>query len=207
MRFISSILAALALTAGAHAYAQSAPAEGYSVLGTPQPTEHPNKIEVREFFFYGCPHCLHLHPSLAAWAKQKPKDVEMVYVPTIFRTEWEPMANTFYALEAMGKLDQLDDALYQAWGLGQYLVEVDKIADFVAQHGVDRKKFLDTYNSFSVQSKVERAKQMLQSYGITGTPTIVVDGKYVITGLTPDKMISELDEVVRIARKEHAGKH
>ncbi len=207
MKLIGKIFAAFALVFAAQAGAQAASPEGYSYLNPPQPTENRNKIEVREFFFYGCSHCFHLHPTLSAWEKRKPKDVEMVYVPTVFRAEWEPMAVTFYALEALGKQRQLDDDLYKAWGEGQYLVDPDRIADFVGQHGVDRKKFLDAYHSFSVQSKVERSKQMLEGYAITGTPTIVVDGKYVISGLEPDKMISVLDKVVQMARAEHAGKH
>ncbi len=206
MKLISKIFAALALMSAAYAHAQSAPTPGYTRLEPPQPTLNARKIEVREFFFYGCSHCFHLHPFLSEWEKKKPKDVDMVYVPTVFQTSWEPMANTFYALETLGKQKQLDDALYQAWSAGQYLVDTDKIADFVAQHGVDRQKFLDAFNSFSVQSKVERSKQMLLAYGVSGTPTLVVDGKYVITGLLPEKMIEVLDEVVRLARKERAGK-
>jgi thiol:disulfide interchange protein DsbA len=207
MKLISKIFAVLALVFAVHAYAQSAPEEGYSVLNPPQPTRNANKVEVMEFFFYGCPHCFHLHPYLSAWEKKKPKYVEMVYVPTIFNPGWEPMANAYYALELLGKQKQLDDTLYTAWSENNVLVESDKIADFVAQHGVDRQKFLDAYNSFSVQSKVERSKQMVLSYGISGTPTLVVDGKYVITGLQPDQMVRVLDKVVRMAYLEHAGKH
>ncbi len=206
MKLISRIFAACALVFAGYAYAQSPPPQGYSQLMPPQPTHNPRKIEVLEFFFYGCSHCFHLHPMLSAWETRKPTDVEMIYVPTVFQTSWEPMANTFYALEALGRQKQLDDALYEAWGQGQYLVETDRIADFVAKRGVDRQKFLDAFNSFSVQSKVERSKQMLLSYGVTDTPTLVVDGKYVISGLVPEEMIRVLDKVVAMARTEHAGK-
>ena len=125
-------------------------------------------------------------------------------MPTIFRDSWEPMANTFYALESMGQQQQLHDALYRAWNEENLaLTDADKIADFVAKHGVDRAKFTAAYNSFSMQSKVTRAKQMIRSYNISGTPTLVVDGKYVIEGLQPEDTIRALKEVIVMARKAH----
>ncbi|MDD5299518.1 MAG: thiol:disulfide interchange protein DsbA/DsbL [Gallionella sp.] len=169
----------------------------------PQPTST-KKIEVLEFFFYGCSHCFHLHPHISTWEKTMPKDVELVYVPTIFRDSWEPMARTFYALESLGQQHQLHDALYKAWNVdNDVLGDEAKILDFVAPHGVDRAKFSAAYNSFSMQSKVTRAKQMIRSYGITGTPTLIVDGKYLITGLQPEETIRVLNEVIAMARKEH----
>jgi thiol:disulfide interchange protein DsbA len=145
-----------------------------------------------------------LHPLLSAWEKTMPKDVEMTFVPTIFRDSWEPMANTFYALESMGQQQQLHDALYRAWNEENLaLTDADNIADFVAKHGVDRAKFSAAYNSFAMQSKVTRAKQMIRSYGINGTPTLVVDGKYVIEGLQPEDTIRALKEVIVMARKAH----
>jgi protein dithiol oxidoreductase (disulfide-forming) len=133
-----------------------------------------------------------------------PKDVELTFVPTAFRDSWEPMANTFYALESMGQQQQLHDSLYRAWNEDNVaLTDEDKIADFVAKHGVDRAKFTAAYNSFSMQSKVTRAKQMIRSYGVDGTPTLVVDGKYKISGLQPEDTIRALKEVIVMARKEH----
>ena len=173
----------------------------YNVLPSPQPTSG-NKIEVLEFFFYGCSHCYHLHPELIEWEKGMPKDVELTYVPTIFRDSMEPMARTFYALESMGKMEQLHDPLYRAWNVDEIqLFEDDKIADFVASKGVDHAKFSAAYNSFSMRSKATRAKQMTRSYMISGTPTLVVAGKYVITGLQPDDTIRVLKEVIEMARK------
>lgn len=173
----------------------------YKLLNPPQPASA-RKIEVLEFFFYGCSHCFHLHPTLSAWEKTMPKDVELVYVPTIFRDSWEPMARTFYALESLGQLHQLHDALYQAWNVNNVdLSDEAKILAFVAPRGVDRAKFSAAYNSFSMQSKVVRAKQMIRSYGINGTPTLVVDGKYLITGLQPADAIRVLNEVIAMARK------
>lgn len=178
----------------------------YKLLNPPQPTDS-KKIEVLEFFFYGCSHCFHLHTPLTAWEKNMPKDVELTFVPTIFRDSMEPMARTMYALESMGQLDKLHDAIYRAWNVDKIeLFDEDSIVDFVAKHGVDREKFSAAYNSFSMQSKVVRAKQMVRGYRINGTPTLVVDGKYVITGLQPDDTIRVLKEVIEIARKARSGK-
>ena len=202
---IKGLLVALALMMGGTALADAQLGRDYSLLNPPQPTST-RKIEVLEFFFYGCSHCFHLHPLLSAWEKTMPKDVELTFVPTVFRDSWEPMANTFYALESMGKQQQLHDALYRAWNEdNMVLVDESKIADFVAKHGVDRAKFTAAYNSFAMQSKVMRAKQMIRSYGINGTPTLVVDGKYVIEGLQPEDTIRALKDVIVLARKEHRG--
>jgi len=202
---IKGLLVAAALFVSGTALAEAELGKDYSLLNPPQPTST-KKIEVLEFFFYGCSHCFHLHPLLSGWEKTMPKDVELVFVPTVFRDSWEPMANTYYALESMGKQQQLHDALYRAWNeQNMALVDEDTIADFVAKHGVDRAKFTAAYNSFAVQSKVTRAKQMIRSYGINGTPTLVVEGKYVIEGLQPEDTIRALKDVIVKARKEHQG--
>jgi thiol:disulfide interchange protein DsbA len=203
MKLLKSLVVAVALMLSGAALAGAELGKDYTLLNPPQPTEG-KKIEVREFFFYGCPHCFHLHPLLSAWEKSKSRDVELVLVPTIFRDSWEPMARTFYALESMDKREQLHDALYKTWNEdNNQLIDEDKIRNFVASHGVDGAKFSSAYNSFSIQSQVTRAKQMIRSYGIDGTPTIVVDGKYVIAGLQPEATIRALKEVIAMARKEH----
>lgn len=178
----------------------------YKLLNAVQPTST-KKIEVLEFFFYGCSHCFYLHHDLTAWSKKLPKDVELTYVPVIFRDSWEPMARTFYALDALGQRDQLHDALFQAWNVTNVdLSDEAKILDYIAPRGVDRARFSAAYSSFAMQSKVTRAKQMIRSYGITGTPTLVVEGKYAITGLQPADTIRVLDDVIAQVRKERAKK-
>jgi thiol:disulfide interchange protein DsbA len=202
MRLFKQMFVVVALLCVSYAHAEETASVGYKLLSTPQPTSG-KKIEVQEFFFYGCSHCYHLHPLLAAWEKKIPKDVGLQYVPVVFNEGWEPMAHTFYALESMGKLRQLHDPLFVAWNVSSVdLSDEAKIAEFVSKHGVDRSAFEAEYNSFAVSSKIARSNQLLQVYGIRGTPTIVVDGKYVITGLQPEETIRVLDEVVKIARKE-----
>ncbi|HUW25384.1 MAG TPA: thiol:disulfide interchange protein DsbA/DsbL [Gallionella sp.] len=203
--FIKSlVLAALLLTGSATLAAEVG--KDYKLLNPAQPASAA-KIEVLEFFFYGCSHCFHLHSHLSKWEKTMPGDVELTYVPVIFRDSWEPMARTYYALEMLGQLHPLHDALFKAWNVDNLdLSDATRIADFVAPYGVDRAKFLAAYNSFAMQSKVARSKQMIRSYGITGTPTLIVDGKYLITGLQPADTMRVLDEVIAMVRKEKTAK-
>lgn len=194
---------AVALLFCGSAFAAAQLGKDYTLLNPAQSTGT-KKVEVLEFFFYECSHCFHLHHELAAWEKTIPADVELKFIPTIFRDSTEPLARTYYALESIGKIKQLDDLIYQAIHVKQTaLYDMDSIAAFVSSNGVDRAKFSSAYNSFTVNSKVVRAKQMIRSYGINGTPTLVVDGKYVISGLQPADTIRVLNEVIAIARKAH----
>ncbi len=199
------VIAALFLSGGTTLVAAEL-GKDYKPLNPPQPVAG-KKIEVLEFFFYGCSHCFDLQKLLHPWLKTMPRDVEMVYVPTIYRDSMEPLARAFYALDSIGEGLKLHDKLYIAMNVdGVDLSDEAKIADFVAKNGVDRVKFSSAYNSFTVQSEVVRAKQMVRSYNIQGTPTLIVDGKYVITGLWPEDTIRVLDDVIKVARKERSGK-
>ena len=206
MRFFKQIFAVLALLCATSAHAEVMAGRDYTLLNPPQPTASGKKVEVLEFFFYGCSHCYHLHPLISEWEKKKPRDVDFQYVPTIFNEGWEPMAHTYYALQAMGKSQQLHDALFQAWHNNVDLSDEAKISQFLAKYGVDAARFDADYNSFTVQSKIMRSNQMVQDFGVRGTPTIAVDGKYIITGLQPDETIRVLNEVIKIARKERNGR-
>ena len=203
---IKSLVVATLLLVGGTTLAAAELGKDYKILSTAQLTSG-NKIEVLEFFFYGCSHCFDLHKPLSVWEKTIPKDVELIYVPTIYRESMEPLGRAFFALESLGQDHQLHDALYRAMNVDNVdLHDEAAISDFVARNGVDRAKFSAAYNSFSMQSKVTRAKQMIRSYGIAGTPTLVVDGKYLITGLFPADTIRVLNEVIVMARKARSGK-
>lgn len=207
MKLLKHIIAALLFLFATQVWADVEAGRDYKELSPAQPTHSGEKVEVLEFFFYGCTHCFHLHPQLSAWEKKMPKDVALQYVPVIFRDSWEGMARTFYALDALGQQRRLHDDLFDAWNVKNIeLGDEAQITNFVAQHGVDKAKFSAAYNSFTMSSKVARSNQMVRDYGIRGTPTIVVDGKYVITGLEPAETIKVLDAVVAKARKER-GKH
>jgi thiol:disulfide interchange protein DsbA len=204
VKFLKNALAIMIVLFSTQVFAEPVAGKDYTLIDPPQATSSGKKIEVLEFFFYGCSHCFHLHPELSAWEKKMPKDVDLVFVPTIFNAGWEPMAYTYYALEVLGKNHELHNALYDAWNVNNIdLSDESKIAAFLGKHGVDEQKFSAAYHSFGVQSKVMRSKQLTQTYGIRGTPTIIVDGKYMVTGLQPAETVKIMAELINKARKEH----
>lgn len=160
----------------------NAPREGidYTVLATPQPTYGQGGIEVAEVFAYTCIHCANLQPLLNTWKAALPSDVRFVYVPGAFGGVSDNFARGFYAAEAMGLLDKTHDDAFKA-----VLIErrfqtgsVEEIADFYATHGADRDAFLSTMQSFSVNAKINRARQFSLRTGVNSTPTMIVNGKY-----------------------------
>jgi thiol:disulfide interchange protein DsbA len=188
-----------------HAHADVVEGIDYKLLYPPQVTNSGKKIEVLEFFFYQCPYCYHLQGPLSDWKKTMSKDVDLQFVPVIFNNSAEPMARTFFALQLLGQSARLHKDLFEAiHELKINMSNEDTITEFVVKHGVDRKKFVEAYHSFLVQSKVENSKQMELTYGVHGTPTIVVDGKYLITELQLDETIRVLGEVVAMVRKERS---
>ena len=206
MRFFSRIFLVLALMCAGQALAAEA-GQGYLLVNPPQPTNSGNKIEVLEFFFYPCSHCYKLDPFLSAWENKMPKDVAMVYESTIFSDSMEPMARTFYALEAMHLRKKLHGALFKALHEQKIeLTEESTLTDFVVQHGVDRTKFSEAYSSPLILAKVARSKQMALASGIRGTPTLIVDGRYMIYGLQPKETIQMLNTLVSKVRKEQIGR-
>ncbi|MNC86377.1 Thiol:disulfide interchange protein DsbA precursor [compost metagenome] len=169
-----------------------------------------------EFFWYGCPHCNALQPSLRNWLKQKPADVEFKRVPAVLSESWIPLTRAYYALEATGSLDKLHYELFSAIHEKNLRLQDPKILfDWVAKNGVDRQQFQDAFGSFGVQSRTRRSIDMSRHYDITGTPAITVDGKYLVAPsmtLKPDrsvdyeKFFQVLDQVIAMARKERVGK-
>ncbi|WP_430232334.1 thiol:disulfide interchange protein DsbA/DsbL [Nitrosomonas communis] len=192
-------------------FAQAEIIEGrdYIVLATPQPTEDQRSIEVIEFFWYGCPHCYELHSHIDNWRKNAPKDVKFRYVPAIFRANWTPAAKTFYAMEALGITKELHDKVYKA--IHRDKIDLSKEAvlfDWIEKQGIERAKFINAYNSFSVQNQVAKVSQMIRQYKLTGVPALVVEGKYITSGKmsgTPRDTIQVLNELIDKARKERAS--
>ncbi len=152
----------------------------YRVLPISQPVETKGKVEVIEFFWYGCPHCYDFEPDLSAWVKRQPKDVVFRRVPVAFREDFMPHNQLFYALQAMGKGDALNEkVMYAMHKENKRLLTEPEIADWVASQGIDRNTFLATYRSFAVVSKSRAAKELADAYRIDGVPTVVMQGKYV----------------------------
>jgi len=162
---------------------------------TQVPTDAGDKIEVLEFFWYGCPHCYSFEPYLNAWKKTKPANVEFVRVPAIFRPDWEVQARTYYALTNMGVIEDLHGKIFTAINKDKKrLNKKELLTDFVVKNGVDRKKFEEEYNSFAVDSMVRKAKKKQTAYKIQGVPSVAVNGKY----LTSGSMSGSYDNLVKI---------
>ena len=206
---LSAAVLGLAISFSSLSGAQSPKIEegfDYRILPTPQPVESKGKVEVSEFFWYGCPHCYDFEPELNAWLKRQPKDVIFRKVPGAFRDDFMPHSQLFYALEAMGKGDALNDkVMYAMHKENKRLMTENEITDWAASQGIDRNTFLATYRSFAVVSKARAARQMADAYRIDGVPTIVMQGRYVtspsIAG-TKAKAIAVMEHLEQKIRKD-----
>lgn len=154
--------------------------QDYARLANPVPVATPGKIEVVEMFWYGCPHCYDLEPSTQAWLKRKPDNVAFVRIAVSFGASWEPGARAYYAAEALGVLDKLHQPLFEAYHQRRPLGDVDALAAFAAEHGVDAEAFRKAYTSFQTETQLRRGNQLAQRYGIRGVPAVIVDGTYEI---------------------------
>ena len=177
------VLGAAALGLPGLALAQKKPEEGkdFRALDKAAPVEAPaGKIELVEFFWYSCPHCNAFEPRLQAWLKQRlPADVVFRRVPVAFRDDFVPQQRLFYTLEAMGKVDELHAKVFEAVHKNnQPTNRDDLILSFAEKNGLDRAKFQELYNSFSVQTKARRAKQLQDQYQVDGVPALGVAGRY-----------------------------
>ena len=200
----------LSLMAGG-AFAQApVPGKDYVNVNPPQPTESGNKVEVIEFFSYACPHCSTLEGPLNAWLKKKPADVEFKRVPTVFHESWAPYARLYYTLEAMNLVDKLHGEVFKAVHDQKVKLQDPKVmADWIASKGVDQKKFTETYNSFSVQSRTKVSNDMSRRYNVEFTPAMIVNGRFLTgpsmtsTGNNVDfnRFFAVLDQLVATSRK------
>ncbi|KVM61248.1 thiol:disulfide interchange protein [Burkholderia ubonensis] len=181
-KLLSTLLLSLSLAAGFAQAAPSAPVAGkdYEVMKAPQPVSaSAGKVEVIEFFWYGCPHCYEFEPTVEAWVKKQGDKVDFKRIPVAFRDDFVPHSKLFYAVSALGISEKVTPAIFNAIHKQKnYLLTPQAQADFLASQGVDKKKFMDAYNSFSVQGQVKQSAELLKSYNIDGVPTIVVQGKY-----------------------------
>ncbi len=166
------------------------PGVDYLVLEKRAPVEAPaGKIEVVEFFWYNCPHCNAFEPALDAWIKRLPKDVAIRRVPVSFRDDFVPQQRLFYAIEAMGLTEKLHNKIFTAiHGEKQQLNKSDAIADWVAKQGVDKAKFLEQYNSFTVSTKATRATQLQNTYKVEGVPALGIAGRFYTDGTLAQNM-------------------
>ena len=206
--FVSSVFAVFsALTVAMPSFAQTAGKE-FAPISPAQPTEDAAKIEVLEFFSYGCPHCTDFNPLLTAWVAKLPADVVVKKVPVTFgRAAWANIAKLYYTPEITGDLHRLEADVFKAiHAERQNLFEEKALTEWVVKKGVDPKKFAETFASFGVMSKVKRGDQMAQAYKITGVPALAVDGKYLIGDMGFNEKLAVADKLIAKARSEKYGK-
>lgn len=206
----ATLLAAGGLLPGA-ALAQRKPPEigaDYLPVDPRAPVDAPaGKIEVVEFFGYWCPHCNAFEPTFEAWRQRVAKDVVVRRVPVAFRDDHAPQQRLYYSLEAMSLTDKLHGKVFAA-------IHVDKkdlskeglIADWIAQQGVDKVKFMEQYRSFSVATKAARATQLHNSYRIDGVPALGVAGRFWTDGVMAKGMPRALEVVDFLVARLRAGK-
>jgi len=172
----------------------------------PQPVATGERIEVVEFFWYGCPYCNALQPALLSWLKRKPDDVELRRIPAIFRESWVPHARLYYTLEELGELPRLHEAVYRAYHVEHVdLMSAESTAKWAADNGIDRSQWLTAYNSREVEQKVRQAIESTRRYAIQGTPSLVIDGRYVTSTAmteTVPGVIPILDDLIRMSREQ-----
>lgn len=177
----------------------------YKVLENQQPVRSDDRIEVIEFFWYGCQYCNSLHPHIKEWLKNKPSDVDFRYVPAIFRDNWIPGAKAFYTIETLDIMETIHDKIYDAIHQDKInLTDESVLFGWVEKQGVVKEKFVNIYNSFTIQNQVARSNQMTRQYQLTGVPALVIEGKYVTSGRqggTPQLTIRILDEIIDMVRK------
>ena len=156
----------------------------YIVLSKALPTEATKgKIEVLEFFWYNCPHCNAFEPSLSAWSKKLPKDVELRRVPVRFRETFEAQQRAYYVLEALGKVEELQSKMFATIHVEkQTLEKQDALVAWAEKNGIPAAKFNELFNSFSVVSKARRAAQLQEQFKVEGVPALGIGGRFYVDG-------------------------
>ena len=198
--FIAALLAAPLIASA------QGPKPQFSELNPPQPVDTDGKkIEVVEFFWYGCPHCYNLEPLLENWVKKLPPDVQFRPIPAVFNERWALDASIYYTFEALGVLPKLHRPFFDSIHR-DHLRTDDQAAmtEWLQKHGVEPKKFYETMKSFSVQSKTRRAAQLSVAYKIDGTPAMAVQGRYTVSadqGGSREGMLETVSFLVNLVRK------
>jgi thiol:disulfide interchange protein DsbA len=195
-RALRGILLGIAASAlGAAAQAQPVSGRDYQALSPPRPVSTGERVEVIEFFYYGCPVCYEAQPHIAKWLMRAGPGVALLRVPAVFTESSESFARSFYTLGAMNHIARLHWPLYDNHHFdGKQLNEEKNIADWVAGNGVDRGRFTELWKSDEIKLQIEAAKKALDSYQVKGVPSFVIDGKY----LTSAKMTGGVREMMRV---------
>lgn len=191
--------------------AQNEFAEGvhYEVLDKPQPVQTGEQIEVLELFWYGCPHCYRLEPMLIKWLKNKPENSAYVALPAVLGSNWEAGARAWYTFEALGLTSKLHGEYFHAIHRDRLRLDTaEALADWMAGQGHDRAAALAAYDSFAVDAKVRHSARVGRLYGISGVPSMIVDGKYLTSvgrAGGHEQLFRVIEFLIERAASERAG--
>lgn len=153
--------------------------ERLSTLQEPQPTLAAPKVEVIEFFWYGCPHCYQLEPAISKWLAKPPKDTVFKRIPAIPSDAWAQVATMYYTFEAMGSIDRMHMKVFEALHKERLRLDQKTVREaWLAKHGIDVTKYLEVEKSFTVVTNVQRARQLTRAYRVDSVPRLVVGGRY-----------------------------
>ncbi len=168
---------ALGLSGASPVLAQSN--QGYAVVDPPQPTKDASKVEVLEFFWFGCPHCYAFEPTINRWAEDIPEHVSFVREAPPLNPSWEGHSRAYYAAEALGVTQQFFEPMFDAIHVGRRpLRDPKRIAEFAGELGLDADKFYKAMTSFTVESGIKRAMNLAYHSGVTGVPSMLINGRY-----------------------------
>ena len=178
----------------------------YQRIANPQPTSMADKIEVLEFFWYGCPHCYQLEPEVEAWLKNNPDDVEFVRMPAVLGPSWELLTRAYYTADLLDATDKIHKSLFERLHKARKKIRnADELKAFFVEQGVSAEDFDNTFSSFAVITKTNRSKQVSGLYGITGVPAMVVNGKYLVTAKMAGSNKQMLDVVDYLVEQERGS--
>ncbi len=192
---------ALAISLLGLSFTATANEQGYEPLTPAQPTQSADKVEIIEFFWYGCPHCYAFEPLIDKWSKSLPKNVEFIRQPAVFNEVWAKHAKAYYVAESLGIVEKVHADLFDAIQNKKEPLDTEaSLAQFFAAHGVSEAQFKEAYSSFGVDSKVRQAPVIAAKYGITGVPTVIINGKYKTNGTVAgshEKMIEVMNTLIK----------
>ncbi len=200
MKKILTILALFFVFAGAAHAEAFKEGKHYKVISQ-QPTSTGDKVEVLEFFWYGCPHCYSFETYLNNWKKTMPANVEFTRVPATFRPLWTLHARAYYALQLLEQDEKMHPKIFsEVHNKKNYLKTFDALTIYVSNYDIGRSEFIDAMNSFTVESKVRKATKLVKDYGINGVPTVAINGKYLVSASMAgsyENMIKVMDYLIK----------
>lgn len=203
-------LSLLALIGCSSVHADIIEGKDYTVLSNPQPANKNNKIEVINFFWYGCQYCAQLRPQIKTWLKNKSSDTHFQESPAIIHVSWIPAAKLFLTIQQINAMDTLHNQAFDAIHQDNInLHEEPTLFHWIETQGKNRDKFVNAYQSIEVQKNIARSTHMTRQYQITGVPAIVVNGKYLTNtkmGGTVENTMTIVDKLIKKARRDETIK-